>query len=145
MGTIMNFSTALQLFIASISYKSVVSTSANSIQDKVGDGCVNRVDFSSTFNTDDGDICDSCAFCNGSNLNSIFLPESGGICVECSEVECKNLNVTTTFQTPFNLKFLPMSFSGVTSDMYPKSIVVEGSNDLLSWSELYRTTDLEKG
>merc|ERR1712151_178482 len=50
-----------------------------------------------------------------------------------------------TFQTPFNLKFLPMSFSGVTSDMYPKSILVEGSTDLLSWSELYQTTDLEKG
>jgi len=124
-----------------------VSTSASSIQEVVGDGCKNDIDFTATFTKDNGDVCDTCAFCKGQNLNSIFIPKSGGICIECSEAStsCRNLKITTNFKTPFNMKFLYMS-SGVMSDMSyrdPRSIVVEGSTDLSSWSELYSTTDHE--
>ena len=49
--------------------------STEGIQNVVGDGCSNSFNFRSSFITDNGSTCDTCIFCDGSHLSSLFDPK----------------------------------------------------------------------
>jgi len=91
---------------------------ATSIEDAVGSGCENRIAFSGSFSTDSGEECNSCALCDGYNLNEIFKPKGQGICVQCASVDktCKHLSVIATFESAWNMQFLPLSATNMPLD-----------------------------
>lgn len=115
------------------------SVKAGTIEEDVGDGCMNRVSFSSSFETDEGETCEQCSFCQGFNLHSIFDPKVESTCISCpgSEHSCNSIRVLTSFETAHMMKFLQMSSSGMDADTDPVKITLEGSNDLNTWSSLY--------
>jgi len=118
------------------------STSDSSIQEVVGDGCANDIDFSGIFTTDAGEECNACQFCKGSRLNALFDPNSKGICIDCSggDKTCRNLRVTTDFKTSWKMKFLSLSSSSMCADFDPQAVIVEGS-DNSSWKIIYNSKD----
>jgi len=136
------FLLALQILLSAFSYGPFVSA-ATSIEDAVGSGCENRIAFSGSFSTDSGEECNSCALCDGYNLNEIFKPKGQGICVQCASVDktCKHLSVIATFESAWNMQFLPLSATNMPLDYDPKSVSIEGSDDSVTWIEIFKSDD----
>jgi len=135
---------ALQILLSASSYGPFVSA-ATSIEDAVGSGCENHIEFSSLFSTDTGDECNSCKMCDGYDLSEIFNPKGRGVCVECvsADSSCKNFNVITSFSSPWSMKFLPCAATSMSSEYDPKSVFVHGSNDSVTWMELFKSDKTE--
>ena len=94
--------------------KKPIAYLADEIKRKVGDGCANSFSFKSACFTDTGSTCNTCSFCPGSTLASLFDPNTSAICVECetSENDCKEFKVFTTFDKAWRMSF----FHLLTSD-----------------------------
>lgn len=121
----------------------VVTSAESSIQEKVGSGCENNVQFSRTFTTESGDKCNTCVLCDGSHLSDIFKPKSKGICVDCTAVEdtCTNFMITTTFASEWWMKFVSLAPSSKPKEYDPKAVLIEGSKDSTTWVELHNAED----
>lgn len=133
----------MKLFVATqillASYFKMKLVHASSLKDMVGSGCQNSVQLSSDFTTDSGEMCTTCAFCDGSNPNDIFKPKSSGVCIDCTAVEdtCANFRVTTTFDSAWLMEFVSLTPSSKPEEFDPKTVVIEGSTDTSAWVELY--------
>ena len=84
----------------------------------VGDGCVNEFDYSYAFYTDDGDACNSCKLCTGARIGLLFDRKHKNFSIACNEAkgQCTTFQVTTTFKTPWAMKFFNLSSSDMTTD-----------------------------
>jgi len=105
------------------------------------DGCKNAIDFSIAFVTDSGDACNTCVLCEGSATNSILSHNVENVCINCNKAynSCKGLKVTTTFETEWLMKFFTLTSSGKGAQSDPEKIILQASNDLENWSELYNS------
>jgi len=105
------------------------------------DGCKNTIDFSIAFVTDSGDACNTCVLCEGSATNSILSHNVENVCINCNKADnsCKGLKVTTTFETEWLMKFFTLTSSGKGAQSDPEKIILQASNDLENWSELYNS------
>ena len=85
--------------------KKPIAHLADDIKRKVGDGCANSFSFKSACFTDAGYACNTCRFCPGSALHSLFDPNTSATCVECetSENDCKEFKVFTTFDRAWRM------------------------------------------
>jgi len=135
---------ALQILLSASSY-GPFDSAAKSIEEAVGSGCENHIELSSTFSTDSGEECNSCKLCDSYNMNGIFMPKGQGVCVECVSVDssCKMFNVITSFSSPWSMKFLPYTATSMSSEYDPKSVFIYGSNDSVTWMELFKSDNTE--
>jgi len=117
------------------------TSSPTSLIQGVGDGCKNTIEFSSAFVTDSGSMCDSCVFCEGSATNSIFNPFVKNECVDCgvADSECTGLKVVTTFRKEWPMTFFTLTSSDMSSETDPETLVLEASNDMTTWTQLYNS------
>merc|ERR1712232_714332 len=108
-------------------------------EEVVGDGCSNNINFTSSFHTDSGASCSTCAFCEGFHLSSIFDPKVESMCIDCTTAdnECVSLKVTTAFDKAWIMKFIRLASSGLGFETDPENIAVQASKDLSSWTEIY--------
>jgi len=109
------------------------------IEGAVGNGCENTIQLSHAFETAQGEPCNQCSFCAGSSLSSIYNPHIDSTCVEClsEDSTCNTLRLITSFQKSWIMKFFKLKSSGMNGNTDPEKIVLEGSNDLKEWHELY--------
>jgi len=116
------------------------------IQGAYGDGCRNSVDFTSSFVTESGEACTSCQFCGGSKLRDIFYPKKESMCIDCqtSDNKCNGFQAMTNFQQAWEMKFVSIRSSSMDSNLDPKSVLIQGSEDGVNWSELFNSDDNTK-
>jgi len=109
------------------------------IEGAVGNGCANTIHLSHAFETAQGEPCNQCSFCAGSSLSSILNPHIDSTCVECASEDstCNSLRFITSFHKSWIMKFFKLKSSGMNADTDPEKVVLEGSNDLKEWHELY--------
>jgi len=109
------------------------------IEGAVGNGCANTIQLSHAFETAQGEPCNQCSFCAGSSLSSIYNPHIDSTCVECvsEDSTCNSLRLITSFQKSWIMKFFKLKSSGMNGNTDPEKVVLEGSNDLKEWHELY--------
>jgi len=109
------------------------------IEGAVGNGCANTIQLSHAFETAQGEPCNQCSFCAGSSLSSILNPHIDSTCVECASEDstCNSLRFITSFHKSWIMKFFKLKSSGMNADTDPEKVVLEGSNDLKEWHELY--------
>ena len=115
----MYFSPAIiSFFTASMASATSALASAEAIQEAIGDGCVNTLQFQSTFKTDAGDTCSTCNFCEGSLLSSLFNPKIKNVCIECGTADnsCNALEVVTDFENTWLMDFIALSSSNMGSE-----------------------------
>lgn len=113
-----------------------------SVADAAGDGCQNHVKFSSNFVSSSGEACDTCSFCDGSSLSAVFDPDSQGACIDCAGIDnsCVEIQIMTTFDNEWEMKFISLSSSHAGSEYDPETIIIEGSNDDDVWDQLLHKT-----
>lgn len=75
--------------------------------------------------------CDTCSFCPGSTLSSLFDSNAPATCVDCktSENDCKEFKVFTTFDKAWRMWFFRVLASGASPSYDPKRIILQGSNN----------------
>jgi len=140
----MKFYASLNILLVYFSLQTVSASSASStIEDAVGDGCQNIIDFESQFVTDAGDECTTCHFCSGSKLIDIFNPKKESVCIDCSSVdnECNSLQLITRFQQQWAMEFVSIISSNMDSNFDPARVVLKASNDSQTWESLYNSDD----
>ena len=97
--------------------KKTIPYLADEIKRKVGDGCANSFSFKSAYFTDTGSTCNTCTFCPGSTLTSLFDPNVSATCVECetSENDCKEFKVFTTLDKAWRMWFFHLLASDASA------------------------------
>lgn len=131
----------LALFLASTASTMSIDFTADALNEIVGDGCTNKFTFRSLFVTETDSSCESCVFCDGSASNSIFIPDKENTCIDCSTADnaCKALKVITSFDKEWLMDFFSLSSSSMGSETDPAKVLLQASNDLTSWKELYNS------
>ena len=92
----------------------------SSIDDVVGTGCRNTVDFHARFKTDEGVECVSSTFCDGSAVNNLFIPKAKDVCLTFNEAEanCNIFEVVTEFNEEWMMKHITLKASGMGAETY---------------------------
>jgi len=105
----------------------------------IGNYCENKVELRSSFQTEEGEECFTCSFCNGQQLPSLFDPKVKNFCVDCTTAdnECNTLNVLTSFEKPWPMKYINLMPSDASSDTDPVKVTLFASNDNNSWTEIF--------
>lgn len=141
----MNLTSALHIVMASLITKTIVNghentRSLSTIEEAIGDGCRNSFSFYGRFITSERKECFSSALCEGNNFNSVFMPKKNGICVKFSEedVDCNVLEVVTTFQEPWSMKYVTLKASDMDATHDPQDITFLASHDAVQWDELHK-------
>jgi len=141
----MNLTSALHILMASLITKTIVNghentRSLSTIEETIGDGCRNNFSFYGRFITSERKECFSSALCEGNNFNSLFMPKGMGLCVKFSEeeVDCNVLEVVTTFQEPWSMKYVTLQASDMDATHDPQDITFLASHDAVQWDELHK-------
>jgi len=131
--------------MASLITKTIVNghentRSLSTIEETIGDGCRNNFSFYGRFITSERKECFSSALCEGNNFNSLFMPKGMGLCVKFSEeeVDCNVLEVVTTFQEPWSMKYVTLQASDMDATHDPQDITFLASHDAVQWDELHK-------
>ena len=68
-------------------------------------GCKNTIEFTHSFETEDGASCNDCAFSMSSTLRDMFIPSLAKTCVTCAgeDSACSRLSITTSFQDSWKM------------------------------------------
>ena len=92
----------------------------SSIEDVVGTGCRNTVDFHARFKTDEGAECVSSTFCDGSAVSNLFVPKAKDVCLKFDEAEanCNMFEVVTEFDEKWMMKHITLKASGMLAATY---------------------------
>jgi len=71
----------------------------------------------------------------------MFNPHIDSTCIQCASAEnsCNTLKVVTSFQHAWIMEFITLASSAMEADSDPNKIIVEGSEDLETWNELYNS------
>lgn len=109
----------------------------SSVEDVVGTGCRNTVDFHARFKTDDGADCVSSTFCDGSTVNDLFIPKAKDVCIKFNEANCNVFEVVTAFDEEWMMKHITLKASGMGAATDPKSVTFLASNDSVKWEVLH--------
>jgi len=136
----MHYSAAIAtLFAASMAPITLASLSAEAIEEAVGDGCRNHIEFKGRFRTEDGSPCGSCALCEGSTVNALFVPQAKDTCIQCTKAEdtCSVFEVIASFENAWTMKYATLTSSALAPTSDPKRVTTLGSNDLETWEVLH--------
>jgi len=136
----MHYSTAIAtLFAASMAPITLASLSAEAIEEAVGDGCRNHIEFKGRFRTEDGSPCGSCALCEGSTVNALFVPQAKDTCIQCTKAEdtCSVFEVIASFENAWAMKYATLTSSALAPTSDPNKVTTLGSNDLVTWEVLH--------
>ena len=87
---ILSLSSALQSFALDVSKEQIAEAAKE---------CKTRIDFDVAFTTDDGSTCETCKFCDGSSVKSLYDPKAENVCVVCSDTsdKCNSVSFIMNF------------------------------------------------
>jgi len=136
----MHYSAAIAtLFAASMAPITLAISLSEAIGDTFFDGCRNHIEFKGRFRTEDGSPCGSCALCEGSTVNALFVPQAKDTCIQCTKAEdtCSVFEVIASFENAWTMKHATLTPSALAPTSDPKKVTTLGSNDLVTWEVLH--------
>ena len=110
----MKLNQALEIMMTTI-ISSYFAHGKSPLDEVVGSGCRNHVDFIGRFRTDAGSTCGSCSMCEGSTINSLFIPQANETCIQCSKNEdaCSIFEVVASFEHAWIMKYTTLTSSSM--------------------------------
>ena len=90
-----------------------------SMEEVVGAGCRNSINFYGHTKTKGGSKCVKSTLCEASHTNAMFIPQARDTCVQFStdEPECSLFEVVTSFEEGWSLQHLTMKPSKMDASL----------------------------
>lgn len=101
--------------------------SKESVEQVATGKCKTHINFDVAFTKADGSKCESCGFCEGSKVSSLYDPKAESTCIACAspEDECTTVSYTTDFDVEWTMPFFELLTSKKDKAYDPQRVIVK--------------------